>query len=199
MDSKKASKLQGFMAAEWPSQSEPIQRFLAKAFPIIDDAEVICDNVLCHYTIRLLYHKHSFGITVPFDAMHNTIAAQNIADELEKRLVTIAKAEFESGIEDPLKKFSTGITKEDLDKILSRRVSGIAAFPSISDSTAVHLEPGVHLCTVEERNEKTELEKKYFALFEKVKKELSARGDFEFDVVSFVDLLIKLGVAKPKD
>ena len=33
----------------------------------------------------------------------------------------------------------------------------------------------------------------------RLKKELSERGDFEIDIVTFVDVLIKLGIAKPKD
>ena len=202
MNPAKEASLRDLIVHTFPPEAMCLQDLLLKIMKHMDNVEIISDDVIQRYKILLERHRHSVGIAFAYEEMHNKTAMEAITLNLQTKIIEMARKELGMFGADPLDaikspEFETG---DSIAEILEKCLKGESisvTIPSVSDHiggeiNGIHFDP-LHFSEIAKNNNEVT------RLFEKVKKELSDRGDYELDVVTFVDVLIKLGIAKPKD
>ena len=175
----------------FPPEADSVKIFLFKMMKLMDNIQLIFDETTNCYKLILERKTLSVGMAFESKALHNRETMERLTLELKSKVNEMARKEI---IGTSFKPYI------DMNKECYNHLFGKDA---IVESLKFPREiPVPEPFVLKDSNELEENESLRIGnadkFFKKVKQELSERGDFEIDIVTFVDVLIKLGIAKPK-
>lgn len=176
----------------FPPEADSLKIFLFKMMKLMDNIQLIFDEITNCYKLILERKTLSVGMTFENMALHNRETMERLTLELKSKVNKMARKEI---IGTSFKPY-IDMNKECYDHLFGKD----AIVESLTFPREIPVSESFVLKGINELEENESLRiGNADKFFKKVKQELSERGDFEIDIVTFVDVLIKLGIAKPKD
>lgn len=176
----------------FPPEADSVKIFLFKMMKLMDNIQLIFDETTNCYKLILERKTLSVGMAFESKALHNRETMERLTLELKSKVNEMARKEI---IGTSFKPY-IDMNKECYNHLFGKD----AIVESLKFPREIPVPEPFVLKDINELEENESLRiGNADKFFKKVKQELSERGDFEIDIVTFVDVLIKLGIAKPKD